>query len=370
MKDPINPSPNNSYGNSNYQNQLNNKVKNFTQALKQVRLEAPDIAVYNSEPLGFRMRAEFRIWHENGSAYYAMNKPGEKRPYIIDNFPIGSAIINRLMPPILDAINASQTLSRKLFSIEFLTTLSDEALITLIYHRQLDDDWELEAKKLQSTLNIKIIGRSRKQKIVLDKDYVTEHLTVDNKQYIYQQVETGFTQPNARVNCKMLSWASSCLSNSQGDLVELYCGNGNFTVVLAQHFDHVLATEIAKISVNSALENFKANKVNNVTVARLSSEEFTQALNRERQFRRLAEVDLDSYNFSTIFVDPPRAGLDFGTEKLVTQFDEILYISCNPQTLIENLKTITQTHKIQKIALFDQFPWTEHIESGVYLKRK
>ena len=46
-------------------------------------------------------------------------------------------------------------------------------------------------------------------------------------------------------------------------------------------FDHVLATEIAKISVNSALENFKANKVNNVTVARLSSEEFTQALNRE-----------------------------------------------------------------------------------------
>ena len=167
----------------------------------------------------------------------------------------------------------------------------------------------------------------------------------------------------------MLSWASDCLRDSRGDLIELYCGNGNFTAVLAQHFERVLATEIARISVNSALENFKSNQIDNVTVARLSSEELTQALNREREFRRLAEVDLDSYNFSTIFVDPPRAGLDAGTEKLVTEFDNILYISCNPDSLIQNLKSITQTHKIQKVALFDQFPWTNHIESGVYLQR-
>lgn len=353
----------------NYQNQLDIKVQNFRQAFKDASLEVSDISVYDSEPLGFRMRAEFRIWHQDGTAHYAMNKPGEKRPYTIDSFPIGSAHINHLMPPILEAINASDALSRKLFSIELLTTLSNEALVTLIYHRQLDSQWQIEARKLQSALNIRIIGRSRKQKVVLDKDYVTEKLTVDNKEYRYQQVETGFTQPNAKVNCKMLSWASQCLINKQGDLIELYCGNGNFTVILAEHFDRVLATEISKISVNSALENFKQNQVDNVIVARLSSEELTQALNKEREFRRLADVDLDSYNFSTIFVDPPRAGLDSGTEKLVTEFDNILYISCNPDSLIKNLKTITQTHKIQKVALFDQFPWTEHIESGVYLER-
>jgi tRNA (uracil-5-)-methyltransferase len=83
----------------------------------------------------------------------------------------------------------------------------------------------------------------------------------------------------------------------------------------------------------------------------------------------LAEVNLDSFNFSTIFVDPPRAGLDSGTEKLVTEIDHILYISCNPQTLAENLKQITKTHRVVKAALFDQFPWTHHIESGVLLKR-
>jgi tRNA (uracil-5-)-methyltransferase len=167
----------------------------------------------------------------------------------------------------------------------------------------------------------------------------------------------------------MLTWASDCLKHSHHDLVELYCGNGNFTAVLAQHFDKVLATEISKVSVNSANYNFDLNKVDNVTIARLSSEEFTQALNRERAFRRLANVDLDSFNFSTIFVDPPRAGLDGGTEKLVTEMDSILYISCNPETLAENLKQITKTHRVIRAALFDQFPWTHHIESGVYLEK-
>lgn len=355
---------------SHYESQLKAKIKALKQALKTAKLEVPNISVFPSPPQNFRMRAEFRIWHEQGRAHYAMNRSGEKKPYIIDSFPIGSALINRLMTPILDAINANNNLSNRLFSIEFLTTTSEQALVTLIYHRRLDEQWQMEAEKLQNALNIKIIGRSRKQKLVLDVDYVTEKLTVQGKDYLYRQVESGFTQPNATINCEMLNWASLCLDESSGDLIELYCGNGNFTAVLAQHFDRVLATEIAKISVNSALENFKQNQIDNVTVVRLSSEELTQALNKEREFRRLADVDIDSYNFSTIFVDPPRAGLDSGTERLVAEFENILYISCNPETLIENLKNITRTHKIVAMALFDQFPWTEHIESGIYLQRK
>lgn len=354
---------------NNYQVQLDSKIKALKKALNNAGIAIPELSIYSSAPQGFRMRAEFRIWHEHGRAHYAMNRPGEKKPYVIDSFPIGSVLINRLMTPLLDAINTDSSLSHRLFSIEFLTTTSGEALVTLIYHRRLDEAWEEQAKKIQSALKIKIIGRSRKQKVVLDVDYVTEKLTIQGKQYLYRQVESGFTQPNAGINCEMLTWASQCLNRSAGDLIELYCGNGNFTAVLAQYFDHVLATEISKISVSSALENFKQNQIDNVTVVRLSSEELTQALHKEREFRRLAEVNLDSYRFSSIFVDPPRAGLDSGTEKLVTEFDNILYISCNPESLIKNLQAITQTHRVKAIALFDQFPWTEHIESGVYLQR-
>jgi tRNA (uracil-5-)-methyltransferase len=353
-----------------YQLQLDTKIASYRLSMKHAGVTIDKIAVHKSQPLGFRMRAEFRVWHQDGQVFYAMNRRGEKRPYIIDEFAIGAPLINQTMPLLLQALNSNPTLSRKCFSAEFLTTSSGEVLITLIYHRPLDSEWEAEARALQQQLGAGIIGRSRKQKVVLDKDYVTEQLNVDGRQYSYQQVESGFTQPNAGINTQMLEWASQQLAGSCGDLLELYCGNGNFTAVLAQHFDQVLATEISKVSVNSALTNFAANQVDNVKVIRMSSEEFTQALNKQRPFRRLADIDLDSYNFSTIFVDPPRAGLDSETEKLVSRFDNILYISCNPETLASNLSQITQTHRIESVAVFDQFPWTEHLESGVLLRRK
>ena len=353
-----------------YPAQLDAKQARFNEILE--GLSYPEIEVFDSAPSQFRMRAEFRIWHEDGRAHYAMNRAGEKRPYIIDSFPIGGPLINKLMTPLIEAINAQPVLSKRLFTAEFLTTLSGEVLVTLIYHRPVDEEWQQAARQLQADLNIMVIGRSRKQKVVLERDYVMEKLTVDGREYQYQQVESGFTQPNAEVNQKMLSWASSCCTDStkDQDLLELYCGNGNFTAVLAQHFKSVLATEISKISVRSAEKNFALNSVENVSVVRMSSEEFTQALNGERPFRRLAAIDLDSYNFSTIFVDPPRAGLDDGTLALAQRFDTILYISCNPQTLRDNLNSLTKTHEIVKTAIFDQFPWTDHLESGVLLQRR
>ena len=353
-----------------YQNQLDNKIVKYRLSMEQAGVDITEITVHRSAPLGFRMRAEFRVWHQDGQVFYAMNRPGEKRPYIIHDFPIGAPLIGKTMPLLLQALNSSAILSRKCFSAEFLTTSSGQVLITLIYHRPLDSEWEAQARALQNRLGLSIIGRSRKQKVVLDKDYVTEQLNIEGRNYSYQQVESGFTQPNAGINCQMLEWSSKQLAGSSDDLLELYCGNGNFTAVLAQHFNQVLATEISKVSVNSALTNFAANQVDNVKVVRMSSEEFTQALNKQRPFRRLADIDLESYKFSTIFVDPPRAGLDSETEKLVSRFDNILYISCNPETLASNLSQITQTHNIESVAVFDQFPWTDHLESGVLLKRK
>jgi len=270
---------------------------------------------------------------------------------------------------LLGEITGSDILRKRLFSAEFLTTLSGEAVVTLIYHRKLDDEWEATATRLQDALGINIIGRSRKQKIILGREYLLEVLQVNERNYHYQQVEGSFTQPNAGVNQHMLSWAENCSKQLNGDLLELYCGNGNFTCVLADSFDKVLATEVSKVSVRSAFYNLNANHITNVKIARMSSEELTQALNKERAFRRLKDIPLDNYNFSTLFVDPPRAGLDPATEQLATNFTNILYISCNPQTLGLNLETLTKTHIIKRFAVFDQFPYTPHLECGVWLQK-
>ena len=333
--------------------------------------QPPELEVHASAPQHFRLRAEFRLWHEGERCFYAMSEPGDKNTkYEVSDFPIASQLINQLMKKLLDAITTNDLLRRRLFQVEFLTTLSGDALITLIYHKQLDDTWQAEAEKLQQQLGFPIIGRARKQKRVLEREYVTEQLNVDGKTFSYRQIEGGFTQPNGEMNQTMLSWARDASSAFHGDLLELYCGNGNFSIALADKYNKVLATEISKTSVYAAQENIRANQVDNVIIARLSSEEFVQALRGERQFSRLDGVDLNDYQFNTVLVDPPRAGLDDESVKQVQQYDNIIYISCNPNTLHDNLGTLSKTHDIKRFALFDQFPYTDHIETGVVLVRK
>jgi tRNA (uracil-5-)-methyltransferase len=109
------------------------------------------------------------------------------------------------------------------------------------------------------------------------------------------------------------------------------------------------------------------NDIDNVSIARMSSEEFVEAMDKVREFRRLKSIDLDDYHFSSVFVDPPRAGLDDQTVEMVKRFDNIIYISCNPTTLLDNLNVLCKTHKITALAAFDQFPYTNHLETGVIL---
>ena len=352
-----------------YDAQLAEKAARLVELLTPFDAPAPD--VFDSPREHYRLRTEFRLWREDGQRHYAMFEQGDKHtPILIDSFPIASRRINELMPQLKAAWQASETLSFKLFQVEFLTTLSGDALITLAYHRPLDDAWQTEAEQLAEKLGVSIVGRSKGKRIVIGRDYVTEQLTVAGRTFSYRQPEGAFTQPNGDVCQKMLNWAFEALGERSDDLLELYCGNGNFTLPLATRVPKVLATEISKSSVNAALANLDDNGIDNVSLVRLSAEELTQALNEVRPFRRLAGIDLKSYAFGSVFVDPPRAGMDPDTCELTRRFERILYISCNPETLAANIAQLHDTHRIERCALFDQFPYTHHMESGVLLVRK
>jgi len=329
-----------------------------------------ELEVFYASESHYRARSEFKIWHDESGANYAMSRLDKKGATNIEGCPKVIKPIEKRMKPLLDAINASEVLKRRIFSVEFLATTTDECLITMIYHRKLDKEWEVEAKVLEKLLDASIMGRSRKQKVILSQEFVTENLFIDGQSYLYRQYESGFTQPNPAVNIKMIEWAIKQAKRvGEGDFLESYCGLGNFTIPLSKEFNRVLATEISKRSIKAANENCKLNGVSNIEFIRLASEEMTQALNGIREFRRLKDVDLDAYSFSTVLVDPPRAGLDIDTIKLISNIDNIIYISCNPETLARDLLELTKTHTIEDSAIFDQFPHTQHIESGVFLCR-
>jgi tRNA (uracil-5-)-methyltransferase len=355
-----------------YEQELNNKIKTNKELF--LNIYSDNFDILKSDDIHFRSRAEFKIWHIEDKILYALTSI-DKKTFCIDECFIVNKSIYNLMPKIKENIEPNEILSRKLFAIEFLSTQTNETLVTLIYHKKLDDDWKEKAKVLQEKLNIKIIGRSRKQKEVLNNDYITETLNIYQRDFFYTQYEASFTQPNAKVNEKMISWVIEKIIIEQidknSDLLELYCGNGNFTIPLSLHFKNVLATEISKASIKSAKQNLGLNKIDNIKFARLSDDEFTEAFEKTRVFNRLKDdnINLDDYNFQTIFVDPPRSGLSPNSTQLAQKFDNIIYISCNPITLKRDLEILTKTHKILNFAFFDQFPYTNHIESGVILNK-
>ena len=220
--------------------------------------------------------------------------------------------------------------------------------------------------------------------MVLGDDYVTEELEVDGRVLTYKQLEGGFTQPNAGMCVKMLEWARCAAVNDvdpgpdasrtagpetrrDDDLLELYCGNGNFTIAMAPMFRRCLATEVSKVSVAACRENIVTNGADNITVVRLSSEELTLALDQGKYFSRLDGVDLDEFDLKTVLVDPPRAGMGEEVSKFVSRFPRIVYISCNPATLAEDVRTLESTHRVARFAVFDQFPYTPHLECGALL---
>jgi tRNA (uracil-5-)-methyltransferase len=363
-----NNSPKDSSAESIYQHQLESKRILTTQEFSEFGVHT--LETFASTPQNYRMRAEFKAWHKNGQIHYGMFGGEKNRSvYALEEFSPGSATMQTLMMPLLAEINANELLGKKLFQVEFLTSSQNDAVITLIYHKPLTDAWLEAATKLSQLLLTPIVGRSRKQRLIISRDYVEEKFTVAQRPFIYHQLEGAFTQPNANVCEKMLNWAAKNTKTLGGDLLELYCGNGNFTLPLSQNFRQVLATEIAKSSIDSALKNCQLNNIKNINFVRMSSEDISGAFNKVREYKRLKHLALDSYNFSTVFVDPPRAGIDSATLEFMQRFANILYISCNPFTLKQNLQQLTNSHQVVKMALFDQFPYTEHRECGVLLSK-
>ena len=149
-----------------YQQQLADK-KQYLQQLFQ-GLDFPEIEVFESPEQHYRMRAEFRIWHEGGEMFYAMFERGQKASGAslirCDQFPAASESINALMPKLIEAASNHPELKNRWYAVEFLSTLSGEMLVTMIYHKKLNGVWQQAAQELAHNLGIHIIGRSRGQK--------------------------------------------------------------------------------------------------------------------------------------------------------------------------------------------------------------
>ena len=239
-------------------------------------------------------------------------------------------------------------------------------MTTLIYHKPLQEDWILAAKNIQDNFkNLSVIGRSKKQKVVIGEEDLEIVCHYTNSSFRILQNDLVFFQPNFYLYSLMISFIAKQLEDPK-DLLELYCGCGGFTLPLASKFKKVFATENNRHSIRLLKESIKLNNLSNIETARLSDNETASALANERPFRRLKNIDVQSYEFSHILVDPPRAGLSDETITLSKQFKNMIYISCNPETFLRDVVKLDR--EIVSISIFDQFTNTQHLEVIAFLR--
>ena len=348
---------------NNYLKLFEEKKKNFSGSFK----KDFSIEYYPSPFRAYRHRAEFSLINRKDDLSFAMTVNGRKEK--INSFPIASQKIQDLMEPLRKSIQDDAVIKEKLFQVEFQSSRSEEVMVSLIYHKNLDVDWQEKAREISNKLKISIIGRSKNQKIIIGNNFVTETYNCLNKDFSMRLYEQCFSQTNPFVCDDMLTWVATNISRNSKDILELHCGLGTFTIPLSHLYRKVLATENSRPSIQALNDNIFLNNRKNIYSGRLSGKETLEALQRKRNFRRLQDIDLDEFEIKTIFLDPPREGLDVFTIQNLINVENIIYISCGFESFKRDLKILQKTHRILDLALFDQFPYTDHIESGAILKR-
>ena len=151
------------------------------------------------------------------------------------------------------------------------------------------------------------------------------------------------------VNCKLTD-----------TLLDTYCGVGTIGLTLADSCKSVMGVEINSDAIHNARHNAKQNHVKNMKFVDMDSTEF------------MMEAKRYNHHFDVIVLDPPRAGTTKSFIEAATALNprKICYISCDPKTLMRDLKGFKKCgYTTNKIELVDMFPKTEHIECICVLEK-
>ena len=148
--------------------------------------------------------------------------------------------------------------------------------------------------------------------------------------------------------------------NPEEEVLDAYCGIGTISLCVAKHVKKVTGVEIVKEAIVDAKKNAKLNNIVNAEFLLGDAGEV---------FERLTN---DGVKFSTVFVDPPRKGLDkkFVDTLLKLEPKKIVYVSCDPETLARDIKLLLEKYRVDIVQPVDMFPMTFHVESVVGLYRK
>jgi len=145
-------------------------------------------------------------------------------------------------------------------------------------------------------------------------------------------------------------------------VIDAYCGIGTIGMVASDRAKEVIGVELNKEAVRDAITNAKINGCKNIDFYNNDAGKF------------MVNMASQGKTVDVVFMDPPRSGSDeaFMSSVLKLAPRKVVYISCGPESLARDLKYMTRDgkYKVEKMVACDMFPFTEHTESVVLMKRQ
>lgn len=195
---------------------------------------------------------------------------------------------------------------------------------------------------------------------ILEKIFLTDSHANLEREVTFKLSPQSFFQTNTKTAQKMYSRVRAVVKKiAPKRIYDLYGGAGSFSLSCADLCEKSICVESVAPAVYNGIENAKINGVSNVQFFCSKVEDFVKQ-------QPIQKKD------ALIILDPPRGGMHPKAAKAVAEsgVENVLYISCNPVTLANDLKILTQHYEISHVEAFDFFPHSEHIETFVQMKLK
>ena len=241
--------------------------------------------------------------------------------------------------------------------------------IIVINGKTIPKEKELVSKITEKFPEVKTIVKNINMKntnVIMGKENINLHGDgyIKDKlgEYTFKISPHSFYQVNPIQAEKLYNLAVESAKISKNDTVfDLYCGIGTISLFIAKYAKKVIGIEIVEEAVADAKENAKINGVENAEFIAGDVEVILDKL-----------INADGIIPDIIMVDPPRKGLDNKSIENILKIapKKVIYISCNPATLVRDLSKLEKKYEIDKIKPVDLFPFSKHCEVLTTLELK
>ena len=363
-----------------YDYQLSIKQQAINNTVKK-HLKAPygvNKIIASDKQTGYRNKAQLPFGYKNNKVFLGFIENNSHNVLPFQKSPLYDEWLDWVVKVVEDYSNNNKlSVYNKETKKGLLKNLSVRKLADFLTISIVTSEQDLPAtdelvNKLQYALNgfkwsLYVVKNNKPNGVVLAGDV---KLIAGTKEHYYNFMglnvrvnPLSFFQVNDEVSKKIYNQVISLVAGKDNVVIDAYSGAGLLTTLIAKNAKHAVGIEIVKEAVQDANMLKELNSVQNVTnYCGDVKNVLPSVLKQNGEFKS---------GTLHIVLDPPRKGCEEQVLKTVlsSKPNKIVYISCNPATLVRDLQVLTTTnnYKITLVQPYDMFPHTSHVEVLVEL---